>query len=135
MTGVTLNKLSIISSPKGETIEWCKGIPGMQVTIYYRPKGSRFAEHFHKGEDASKKPERFLLLQGEVEMMFWNGKEKETIVIEKGTEMLIEPYIYHEALTRDNAIFAEYRATTFSESTADVYSKKDFIAYLKQSAK
>lgn len=132
MTGITLNKVSIIKSSKGETIEWCKNIPGMQVTIYYRPKDSQFAHHFHKGEDPSKLPERFLLIQGKVKMTFWNGKEQETAIIEKGTEMLIQPFIYHEAVTLEDAIFAEYRATPFTEQTSDVYSKEEFIQYLSE---
>ena len=132
MNGITLNKLSSISSSKGMTVEWCKGLPGKQVTFYYRPRGSQFAYHFHKGEDSSKVPERFFLIAGKVKMLFWNGKETETVTLESGTEMLIDPYIYHEAETLEDAIFAEYRATPFDEQASDVYSKQDFIEYVSQ---
>jgi len=132
MIGITLNKLPIITSSKGETIEWCKNVPGMQVTFYYRPEHAQFAHHFHKGEDPSKAPERFLLIQGKVKMTFWNGKDVETAIIYKGTELLIQPFIYHEAVTLEDAIFAEYRATPFDAKSSDVYSREDFIEYLSQ---
>ena len=45
MQGIKINKLLQITDSKGTVIEWCKDLPGKQVTIYHRNAGIIFGEN------------------------------------------------------------------------------------------
>ncbi len=121
MKGVTYQKVPSIENEKGITVEWCKGIPGKQVSIYYRNAGQSFADHYHTGADSSKKPERFFLISGKVSFFCEDMKSKETtsFILTSGMELLIEPFIYHKAEALEDSIFLEYRMTEFNPKDSD----------------
>lgn len=123
MLKVRVSKIPSIDTPKGKTIEWCKKIPGLQVSAYYRKKGTRFAEHYHKGEDESKNPERFLLLSGKIEFTCsaLDGSEQTTFTVNAGQEVLIYPEVVHSAVALEDSIFIEYRSTVFNPDNSDTY--------------
>lgn len=115
-----ISTVSKIVNEKGTTVEWCKGLPGKQISIYYRDKGSSFAQHYHTGKDASKNPERFFLISGKVQ--FWIEVSDHCIVQETllpGQEMLIYPFVKHQAVALEDSIFIEYRSTVFSVDMND----------------
>jgi hypothetical protein len=124
MKPIEITQIPAIITKKGTTIEWCKGKPGMQVTVYYRAKDTFFAQHFHKGEDSSKKPELFLLLQGKIEFTYIDPSTGEKIshIIEQGTEVKVQPYVKHQAKALENCIFIEYRSQVFNTEHSDTYS-------------
>ena len=64
MEGIQINRIisSDFADPRGPTYEWCKGLLGQQVTIFYRNAGIIAGNHYHKGNDPSKNPEFFFLL-------------------------------------------------------------------------
>lgn len=114
---IVIQKVDEIISEKGSTIEWCKGILGKQLSIYYRSKGVEFAKHYHTGADPSKNPERFFLLKGKVKFIIDNDE----YVIEEKHEVLIYPNVVHTAIALDDVIFVEYRATEFDPENSDTY--------------
>ena len=56
--GIQINKKNPINinDLRGQTYEWCKGIPGLQISIYIRPPNFPSGNHYHKGKDPSKNP-------------------------------------------------------------------------------
>ncbi len=134
--GITITKVSPIITEKGLVYEWSKGIPGLQVSIYKRKKGIISGNHFHKGDDPAKNPERFFLIQGKMHLKARN-KQGQVMgeVIEEGTELIINPWVFHalEALTK--VIFVEYRSTVFNRQKPDTYSEKDFVASLPDNSR
>jgi len=124
MKGVHIRKLKPIEeNDRGKVYEWCKGVDGKQVTVYLRNKSVKFGCHYHRGDDPSKNPERFFLIKGKVKLFAKNlktGEELET-TIDEGTEILIEPWIYHEMKALTNVIFIEYRKTPFKKERVDSY--------------
>lgn len=127
--GITITPFSPVDAkdPKGPTYEWCKGLPGLQVTICKRHKGIMYGNHFHTGKDPSKNPERFFIISGKTKLKARN-KQNQTFecIISENTEVLIEPYIFHtfEALT--DVVFIEYRSTVYDRKHPDAYSEEEF---------
>jgi|APSaa5957512622_1039677.scaffolds.fasta_scaffold233397_1 hypothetical protein len=121
-----IKKIKPILNDEGITLEWCKNITGKQVSIYMRNKGVKFAQHYHKGEDPSKNPERFFLIKGKVKFSCSNmsGSEKEEFIVSEGHEALISPNIIHSAIALEDSIFIEYRTTPFDKNKSDTYSMK-----------
>ena len=122
MKGIQINKPPLITDSKGTVIEWCKNFPGKQVTIYHRKAGTVFGEHFHKGEDPSKNPERFFLIKGELRITATNKKgEKFGDIVTENTEIIIEPYILHKMEAITDVSFIEYRSTIFNPQLSDTF--------------
>lgn len=132
--GITITKVAPIITEKGPTYEWSKGVPGLQITLYQRKKGKISGNHFHKGDDPSKNPERFFLIQGRMRLQARNRQgQVMNVIIEEGTELLINSWVFHalEALT--DVVFVEYRSTVFNRQKPDTYSEKDFVVLFKES--
>ncbi len=131
--GVSVKKIRPVNpkDKKGPTYEWCKSIQGLQVSIYHRPKGKIFGEHYHKGIDPSKNPERFFVVAGKARLRAYNGTQRMSRVIEEGTEVLIWPYVYHsyEALT--DFYFIEYRSTIYDKENSDSFDEESYKEYLR----
>jgi hypothetical protein len=122
MKGIQINKLKEITDSKGIVIEWCKDLPGKQVTIYHRKAGITFGEHFHKGEDPSKNPERFFLIKGKLKLSATNkNQEKFEEIIEENTEIIISPYVFHKMEAITDVSFIEYRSTVFNPQMSDTF--------------
>lgn len=130
MEGLIIRKIDPASKEdlRGPTYEWCKGLNGLQVTIYKRKKGSLSGTHYHKGNDPSKNPERFFLVEGQLLLKALNrqGQQLEE-VIKAGTEFLIYPNILHSMKALTNIIFLEYRTTVFDKSNSDTYSAETYL--------
>ncbi len=119
-------------SDRGERT-WKYDLPdGKQIMLFRRLKGEPFGAHFHKGEDPSKNPEIFLLLEGKIQFSFVSkeGKKAGPIVLDatsgKPQLLRIQPWAFHfvEALT--DVLFIEYRLTPFDPEHPDTFPAKDF---------
>lgn len=104
-----------------EVRSWCSNLQGMQITLYYRKKGEPSGYHFHKGEDLSKNPERFLPLAGRMHLQEYDGTHIKLMPVQIGQEIIIPKNIFHSVNIDEDAIFAEYRQTQFNRSYPDTY--------------
>ncbi|MBI2662217.1 hypothetical protein HYX11_02050 [Candidatus Woesearchaeota archaeon] len=136
MEGIQINSLkpSSIADRRGPTYEWCKGLLGQQITIFYRKTGIIAGNHYHKGDDPSKNPEIFFLAKGEVIFNALNGFTGETLEerITKGTEIIIQPGILHSMTILKPTIYIEYRSTIFNPQLPDTYNASTYQEYIKQ---
>ena len=124
--GLIIRKLNQIDpyDSRGPTYEWSKNIPGLQITLYKRKKGSTCGNHYHKGEDKSKNPERFLLINGLLQIEAKNAiKQTMKKKIEAVSEILIYPNVLHSFYPLTDIIYIEYRSTVFDPNNKDVYNK------------
>ncbi len=117
---------------KPEEFAWCSQLPGMQVTLYYRNKGDPCGAHFHKGDDPSKNPERFLPLAGKMYFMAFDGKETAEFALQPKKELIIPPNIFHLLIIEEDSVFAEYRTTVFDKDHSDTYPQDKFESFLKE---
>lgn len=120
---------------KGKTYEWCKNLPGLQISFYERAKGALFACHYHTGSDPSKNPERFLILSGTVEVSWkelsgGHGK----FVAHAPSEILVGPYVYHEFRALEPVLFIEYRSTVYDPQNTDSYTLEEFQQLLNKTS-
>lgn len=115
-----------LSNDRGRrTWEW-KISDGRQITVYSRRAGEVFGMHFHKGEDPSKNPERFLLLSGRVRVRFSSGKKKSVKILDANlnpVELIIYPNVLHEFTAETDCLYIEYRLTHFDPNSPDTYLK------------
>jgi len=123
MKPVEILKPPIIENEKGSTLEWCKGKPGMQVTVYRRTKNTVFAQHYHSGKDPSKNPELFLLIEGRVEFLYIDPEtdKKHSYIIEPFTEVRVQPQVKHQVRALEDSLFIEYRAQAFDPENPDTF--------------
>lgn len=133
MQGVRIVKIPPVKAddPRGPTWEW-KFSNGngdnKQITICVRKAGA-VGTHFHKGHDKSKSPERLFLISGKIRMTFspvpLPGQEdlppREEVIIEAGTEIVIEPLIIHKTEVLEDATIIEYRITHFHPLNPDTF--------------
>ncbi|GEM_PF-2927980 len=119
-------------SEKPEGFAWCNQLSGMQVTFYYRNKGDPCGAHFHKGDDPSKNPERFLPLAGKMHFMAFDGKETAEFALQSKKELIIPPSIFHLLVIEEDSVFAEYRTTIFDRNHSDTYTQDKFESFLKE---
>ena len=113
---------------RGPTYEWCRGLPGKQVSIYVRKRWSWFGNHFHGGRDPSKNPERFFLARGKVWFQAFEGKKRIVNgIIGSGAEIIIYPGILHSMRALTDVIFVEYRETEFDKSKSDTYPEEEYF--------
>ena len=135
--GFTVKRL-VPANPNNDrgkrTWEW-KLPDGRQITIYRRRKGEKFAAHFHKGEDPTKNPERFVLLEGRMWMDFEDvdGNRKETVLDakkgKKQPELTVEVGVLHTAIALTNCLYIEYRRQYFDPGNPDTYPAEAFTAF------
>ncbi|MEK6926054.1 MAG: hypothetical protein AABW50_02130 [Nanoarchaeota archaeon] len=133
--GIEINKINPVGEdPRGPTYEWCKGIPGIQLTVCKRHKGVVSGNHYHKGDDPSKNPERLLLVNGNFKLIARNDMAEKHLeaIINEGDELIIHPGILHsfEALT--DITFLEYRQTIFNKACPDTYAEDTYSSYISQ---
>ena len=120
------------SMPRGKhTWEW-KMREGTQVTALQRQKGEFFGNHFHKGADPSKNPERILLLVGVMKVEFLSRKGDYTEKVLDATngpvELLVWPWHLHRFEGIEQCFYIEYRSTHFNPEAPDTYPAEDFPA-------
>lgn len=105
-------------------------VPLAQITSIERAQGVVFGNHFHKGEDPSKKPEIFMLLSGTLELLVQNkfaGQEARNI-IHAGTGVTIEPHILHTFIPLSKVVGIEVRITEYKPKF-DTYSAEEYEHY------
>lgn len=133
--GIIIRKIAPVdpNDLRGPTFEWCKGQPGLQISVFERKAGVSFGGHYHKGEDKSKNPERFFLIKGKEKVIAENGlkNQKLDISIEGPTEIIISPNILHTFKAITDVIFLEYRETTFDKSKPDTYPADTYSEYIE----
>jgi hypothetical protein len=123
----------IPANPRNErgkrTWEW-KMPDGRQVSVYRRLKGERFASHFHKGDDLSKNPERFLLVAGAMyaEFLDMDGDEYVEIfdALQGPVELVIQPWVLHRMKALEDCLYVEYRVRPFDPEAPDTYPAEEF---------
>lgn len=106
---------------RGPTFEWVKGRNTRQITFCERATGTVSGNHYHRGDDASKNPERVIILSGRVRLIACNGAECIDELVDPWSEITIAPLIAHSYIPADPAIFAEQRSTLFHSTRADTY--------------
>ncbi len=134
MDGVSFRQIEPVNAddPKGLTYEWCKGIPGMQVTCCLRNAGKISGNHYHRGDDPSKNPERMLILSGSCDLITCDGTQTVVHFLRQPPlEIIIQPSILHAFLPKENINFLEYRATVFNPENNDTFPAESFVEYLK----
>jgi len=134
ISGVKIKKIKPVKEKdkRGPTYEWCRGLPGRQVSVYIRKKGSRFGEHYHEGADPSKDPELLFLAKGRIEFQAVNpqGQEMKRI-IKGGQELKIYPGILHWSRALTEVVFVEYRSIVYDKKHNDTYPAASYDKYLK----
>ena len=124
MVGVKITSLEQANpnDTRGPIYEWCKGLPGRQLTIYERKKGLSLGNHYHKGEDPSKNPEILFLAKGEFRLVAYDKQgQRFEADVQEGNEIKIYPNVLHSLETLTDIILLEYRSTVFDRAKPDTY--------------
>ena len=132
--GVRIGKIPLIQKDiRGSVYRWCSGLSGKEISIFQRNAGISFGNHYHKGDDPSRNPERFLLLKGAVSFWAYNGitKERAEIVLEEFTEVEIDRGILHGSKAKTDVVFIEYRLNPYDEQNPDAYASETYEDYLR----
>ncbi|MEK6945408.1 MAG: hypothetical protein AABW63_01305 [Nanoarchaeota archaeon] len=134
MEGVNISGIypADLNDPRGMTYEWCKGILGLQLTVFERKKGTVFGGHYHKGLDPSKNPERLFLIKGQLKLLAHNGMIDSSLeeTVNEGEELLIFPGIIHSFHSLTDIIILEYRSTIFDRNNSDTFSPETYQTYI-----
>lgn len=140
LEGVEIRILQSVNpgDKRGQTIEWHKGEYCMQITKCFRGKGCVAGNHYHRGDDPSKAPERFSLNYGKLDLIVCDGahfKERHFDIPWDGAcapryEITINPCILHALLFHTAGGFDEWRTTQYCESHSDTYAPETFEQYL-----
>src|SRR3989338_2725982 len=134
MNGVSVKQIKPVNAddPKGLTYELFKGIHGMQVTYCTRNAEKIFGDHYHRGDDPSKNPERVVLLSGSCAFIACNGVETEIHFLNQTTlEIIIQPSVIHAFFPRENISFIEYRSTVYNHENNDTFTFGTFKTHLE----
>ena len=134
MKGVSIRQIEPVDmhDPKGLTYELFKGIHGMQVTYCTRNVGKIFGDHYHRGDDPSKNPERVVLLSGSCAFIACNGVETEIHFLNQTPlEIIIQPSVIHAFFPRENISFIEYRSTVYNHENNDTFTFGTFKTHLE----
>lgn len=119
-----INKIEpVYEDERGYIAEAFRGERGKQITVLYREAGSISGNHYHKGEDPSKDPERFLIIKGKLKLHA-EDLEGETIadeIVDELTEIKVPANIRHIFEALEDTWFIEYRKTLFDEKNPDTY--------------
>ena len=125
MTGVLITPLSLISeTEKGATFHFQNDRTG-EFMLGQRHAGSINGRHYHEGKSATKNPEVFILLRGEMELYAKNlmtGEELRKIVT-KPSRVEFSPNVWHEIVALTDITFIELNA--LQEHIDD--TKYDFV--------
>lgn len=124
-----IKKISPIEMEDFEEFNYEWTLPrGKQIIVRIRKKGSKLAGHYHKGEDPSKKPEKFFLAEGKMKVTLIDQEEnKEFITLEQGHSLMIPPFIAHQFEAIEDIILLEYRITPFNREKQDIHYLPDLF--------
>ena len=134
--GVMFRKIDPVNvDERGRVYRWCTGLQGKEISIFQRQEGVSFGNHYHRGSDPSRNPERFLLLQGMASFWAFNGLTNErvqNVVVEEFTEILVDKGILHGLKAMSDILFIEHRSTTFDQNSQDMYLADTYESYIKE---
>lgn len=80
-----------------------------QFMVAYRKAGSINGQHYHKGTAPKKNPEKMIIIQGEA-LLNWKDVQSNasgTIHIKAPALVEIEPYAWHEVISKTDIIIFE----------------------------
>ena len=141
LQGFTIRTLkpANLGNERGKRTWEYKMLNGPQISFYLRTKGEVFGNHFHKGKDHSKNPERIIFTSGIAQIKFTYLSGKQKIVIIKATkapqELLLFPYVLHSYKAKTNCTYVEYRSTWFNKKDPDTFSEKEFFEIMTKEKK
>lgn len=117
----------VASSERGQVYEIFRGETARQISIFVREAGEVAGQHYHKGNDPAKDPEKFLVLDGNGLLKARNSSLDEEISVQVGeyTKIEIYPEIEHAIYPKEDMVFLEYRRTEFDEENPDTYPIDD----------
>lgn len=119
-----INKIDPVHEDERRYIaEAFRGEEGKQITVHYREAGSISGNHYHKGKDSSKNPEKFLIIKGKMKVRAEDleGNLIEEDVVGELTEIKVPVNIRHTFEALEDTWFIEYRKTLFDERNPDTY--------------
>ena len=136
----TLTNLSPadMTHPRGKTTWEFKMPGGMQLTTYFRQRGTTSGMHFHKGEDPSKNPEYIIVLIGMVYFFTKDreGKTKSELVNvrigENPTVIEVRPGIFHWMEYISDTLYAEPRITHFDPAHPDTFGEDEWVNFIRE---
>ncbi len=97
---------------------------GKETVIMLIRKGYRAGGHYHKGQDPSKKPERFFVAKGKAKVLFATEEgtlEMKEKIVEEGEILTIPPKMGHLVKALEDLILIEHRETPFDPERSDTY--------------
>ena len=94
---------------RGQIVKYLMEDEVGEIVAVERKKGTVSGNHYHKGLDASKNPERLYLIKGRISLHVKNlaSGEEQDQEIGPNTELRIHPNILHTLTTLEDSIFLE----------------------------
>jgi hypothetical protein len=137
----TLVSISTLSSAndaneRGKTTWEFKMPSGMQLTTYFRKRGTESGHHFHKGEDPRKNPEYIIVFLGEIifhsEDMSGNIDQLRIAVAlgEAPKVIKVEPCLFHHIEYVADTLYAEPRSTHFNPHLPDTFDRDEWKKFI-----
>jgi len=124
MKGIEIKDLHFVGeNDRGTTHEYENPRPGVQM-LGYRKAGSINGNHYHEGKSSSKKPEVFILLNGNIELYAKNMEtgEETTTTLFGPKQLEISPNVWHVITTITDIVFIELNS--IAEHAADTKYEK-----------
>ena len=112
-----------LSDVRGPTYNW-NHPDGTSTVIMVRKKGSSIGNHYHKGKDPSKNPERLFILSGKAKVVLVdkrNKENKEAAIVRGGQVLTIFPWISHSIGVMEDLVLVEHRLTPFDPEHPDTH--------------
>ena len=119
-------------------IDGFKYKPPVDLLLVDYSHGSRGGNHFHKGKNPNKNPERWIVVAGTLELIAvnWLGqKMNEIIKAEKNAKPLvsIKSDVYHINVPRQSGlVIAEFIMEPFDPNDDTYYGEKAFYEYTSE---
>lgn len=115
---------------------FCEGHRGYGVRIFHREAGTSAGQEYHTGADPSKSPERFYIVQGEMEFDVYNGTQDKKFTVGPRTEVEISSWIWHATRAITNVSYIKYIELEKSEfKDTNLVSKEKYKQILDRHLK
>jgi quercetin dioxygenase-like cupin family protein len=94
---------------RGRIVKYPLAEPARELVVVERNKGTVSGDHYHRGLDESKNPERLFVVKGRVNLDVKNLStgEKSSQIIGPLTELRIYPNVYHRLDALEDCVFIE----------------------------
>jgi len=139
-TSVTITTLASASgsNERGRTTWEFKMPSGMQLTTYFRKRGTESGHHFHKGEDPSKNPEFIIIFLGEIifhseEVSGKTSQQRIQVVLGEAPKVIrVEPHLFHHIEYVADTLYAEPRSTHFDPQQPDTFDRDEWKKFIRE---